>query len=398
MQRAIGILLQMMKGYRCMKKLKTYMIYAALTCLLLLAAGCTEPSLSESTPVESSKSESRPTVSEESLFENSSTAGNDSSVEISDIELSIPPEDSSEVQSSKPQDESSFVPDFSGIYRDEEEEPTLEDIEIPPIEEKEFGFKKTELTIEIGQNNRIPYEFYPVGTTNQVLTWTSSEADVVSVNEDGILTGLRLGQSVVTAVSSKGNTATCTVTVVAEIPLSPLAKLIRTYADGNLANKSFAYVDVNMDGKEELIGRSYGAYGFPVITIIDTESGAVLATFTTGSDEEWGIWKRKNGSMYLLLSYTQNYPNGAVRYGLDEITFEGGITFAHLMARETQSSGNTYYKAEGGQLKVCDHDAYQGLRQVYFADNHQTDVLEPLWMGGTDAEEIATALKNPPKK
>ena len=387
-----------------MKKLKTYTIYAALSCLLLLAAGCTEPDHRENASSEASKTESTPSVSQESVLENSSVAddsfseNSNVSQEISDIELSIPPEESSEPESSIPQDESSFTPDFSGIFRDDEE-PKLEDIEIPPLEEKEFEFKKTELTIAIGQNGKIPYEFYPIGTTNQTMTWSSSDKNVVSVSADGVLTGIGLGTAEITAVTIKGNTATCKVTVVKEIILSPLAKLIQNYANGNLTDKSFAYADVNFDGKEELIGRYYGENGFPVISIMDTASGQVLATFTTGADEEWGIWKRKDGSTYLLLSYTQNFPNGAVRYGLDEIIFEDGLKFVPLMARENKNGSNTYFIREAdGKLKTVNYDGYQSLRQDYFANNHQTAVLELLWMGGTDAEEIATALKTPKKK
>ncbi len=378
-----------------MKKLKIYMLYTFLACLLLLAAGCTEPSSDESASA-ASKGDSTSSVSEESHREDNSS-GNHSGA-VSDIEISIPQDESSQPEISIPQDESSFTPDFSGIYRDDEE-PKLEDLVIPPIEEKEFGFKKTQLTIALQQNGKIPYEFYPVGTTNQALTWSSSDSAVVSVAEDGTLTGLRLGEAVITAVSSKGNTAKCTVTVVKEITLSPLAKLIQTYADGDLTNKSFAYADVNFDGKMELIGRYYGENGFPVITILHTESGLPLATFTTGADEEWGIWKRADGSKYLLLSYTQNHPNGTVRYGLDEITFEGGLKFVPLMARENKNGTNTYYiRGNDGQIKTCDYNGYQAFRQPYFGNNQQTAVLELLWMGGDDAEEIATALKTPSKK
>lgn len=378
-------------------KFKKYLTYTAALCLLLLAAGCTEPSSSESSSDGSSAAESAPAISVESIFdETSSPEGGSASMEISDIVISIPPEDSSEPEISIPENESSFVPDFSGIYRDDEE-PKLEDIVISPIEEKKFEFKKTELTIALNQNSKIPYQFTPVGTTDQTLIWSSSAADVVSVAEDGTLTGLRLGTAVITAVTSKGNTASCTVTVVKEIPLSPLAKLIQTYANGDPADKSFALADVDFDGTAELIARAYGENGFPVITILDTVTGETLTTFTTGSDEEWGIWKSKDGSTYLVLSYTQNHPNGTVRYGLDEITFGGGLTFSPLMARENKNGKNTYYTVSGGQLQTCDYDSYQSFRQVYFAENHQTSVLELLWMGGTDAEEIATALKTPKK-
>ena len=390
------------KGVVIGMKLKKHLTYTAALCLLLLVAGCTEPSSTDSSG-EASATQSKPSVSTKSepdetvpdgefSAEDSSASGG-----ISDIVISIPPEDGSTPDETVPEDESSFEPDFSGIYRDDEE-PKLEDIVISPIEEKSFAFKKTELTIALNQNGKIPYEFYPVGTTDQTLKWSTSASDIVAVAPDGTLTGLRLGKAVITAVTVKGNTATCTVTVVKEIPLSPMAKLIQSYANGNLTDKSFALADVNFDGTKELIARVYGENGFPVVTILDTVSGNTLATFTTGADEEWGIWKRKDGSKYLLLSYTQNYPSGAVRYGLDEITCDNGLTFSPLMARENKNGSNTYYLRENGKLQTCDYNGYQAFRQTYFAANQQTAVLELVWMGGTDAEEIATALTAAKKK
>ncbi len=371
-------------------KLGKYLTYTAIICLLLLAAGCAEQSSAENSSEEASIEASRPSVSSEETVSDSES--NVSQV-ISDIIISEPPDESSQSGTSIP-NESSFVPDFSGIYRDDEE-PQLEEIVIPPLEEKKFGFKQTELTIALRQTSKISYEFYPIGTTNQTLTWSSSAADVVSVAADGTLTGLRLGKAVITAVTSKGNTASCTVTVVAEIPLSPLAKTIQTYTNGNLANKSFALADVDFDGTAELVVRTYGAGGLPEITILHASTGKTLAAFTIGTDEEWGIWKRQDGSTYLLLSYTQNHSNGTVRYCLDEITFgNGSLTFSPLMARETQNGSNTYYTAQSGQLSTTDYNGYQAFRQTYFAANHQTAVLQLRWTGGTDAETIATTLQN----
>ena len=393
------------KGNIIMKK---YLILFAAICVLLFAAGCTEQ-----TNVSEGESAGASSAGESSWGGESltgSSEGEDSPGESSYIvEISIPwsedessqidpsedesdPEDSSVEEPSQPEssEANSSEPDFSGIYRDESE-PKLEDIVISPIEEKEFSFKQTELLVLIGSKVEVPFEFVPVGTTNKKLTWQSSDHQVIRVEEDGSLTAVALGEATVTATTSKGNKATCLVKVVEEIPMSPLASLIYKKTEGSFTGWTFALQDVDGDGVAELLARTHGEDGLPVNYVIRISDGEELYSFVTGVDEEWAAWKRKDGSAFILVSYTQNLKNGDTAYGMDELT---------LTAGKPAVSPVLYRKASGeynaridGTLVKCDKAAYNAVRTAYFAENTQTKELELRWMGGMDAETIATALQ-----
>lgn len=386
--------------------MKKYLFLTAALCLVFFAAGCTEQGGTESHATSETSSVSG---GEESSAYGSSL-GEESSY-VSEIIISWPsdessleeisgdesdPEDSSQVESSAP--ESSEVsrpePDFSGIYRDESE-PKLEDIVISPIEEKEFAFKQTEMMVLLGSKVEVPYEFTPVGTTNRALSWTSSDSEVIRVEADGSLTAVSLGEATVTAVTPKGNKASCLVKVVEEIPMSPLATLIHGKTEGAFAGWTFALQDVDLDGTDELLARTFGEDGLPVITVMNVSTGETLFSFTTGVDEEWATWKRKDGSAFILVSYTQNLKNGDTVYAMDELTLSGGKPVCSPVLCRKVSGGNSSYNARiDGILMNCDKNTYNTIRTAYFAENTQTKELTVRWVGGMDAETIATALQS----
>ncbi len=85
-----------------------------------------------------------------------------------------------------------------------EQDIALESISLP----------KTE-TVEMGKTLTIRATFKPEKATNKILTWSSSNPDVATVDNAGKVTPKKIGSTVITAVSDDGNkTATCTVTVV----------------------------------------------------------------------------------------------------------------------------------------------------------------------------------------
>ena len=55
--------------------------------------------------------------------------------------------------------------------------------------------------------------FTPANATNQAITWSSSDGEVVVVDENGLVTGMKAGTATITATGANNLTATCTVTV-----------------------------------------------------------------------------------------------------------------------------------------------------------------------------------------
>lgn len=83
----------------------------------------------------------------------------------------------------------------------------------------ELTLDKSELTLIKGSQGQLTAACKPVTLLDDSVTWTSSNTDVVTVNENGVLTAVAVGTATVTAVTtakdSSGNplTASCTVTV-----------------------------------------------------------------------------------------------------------------------------------------------------------------------------------------
>lgn len=72
--------------------------------------------------------------------------------------------------------------------------------------------------VKIGTTYTFNPEFNPAKATNKILTWKSSDENVATIDNEGKLTALKKGSTIITATSKDGNkVATCTVTVVDDI-------------------------------------------------------------------------------------------------------------------------------------------------------------------------------------
>lgn len=69
--------------------------------------------------------------------------------------------------------------------------------------------------IELGKTLTLTPTFTPTNATNKVVTWTSSDKSVATVDNAGKVTPVKVGQTVITVTSSENSSikATCTVTV-----------------------------------------------------------------------------------------------------------------------------------------------------------------------------------------
>jgi len=404
-----------------MKSKAKYILTALLCAVLLFAAGC------EDEPAGESSAESGTTVSQTSSVTEESSDLPDSVVESSEdsvIEVSF--DDSSEEASSE---ETSSTPAPRPIFRDEEE-PHLEEIVLSEIEEKGFALLQNRLTVEIGDQIRIPYEFTPIGTTNRALTWTSTNPKAVTVASDGTLTALGTGITYIRATTSTGRYSECKVEVVAELPMSALAKRIKAVAAGEFGGKHFALCDVDLDGVQELIVRVTPAVGLPSVEIYEIEVEPVeepegseepeepitpmpegwLLGFDTGDDEEWAVWEREDGKRFLLVSFSQKLTNGDVHHVMleislseqqendtdetsDEAPWEPVLQCVYILTREVHDGESRYFAQIDGEFAECDSNTYQSVRSAYFAANKQLPEYALEWVGGNDPKEIESQLK-----
>ena len=112
------------------------------------------------------------------------------------------------------------------------EEPAPEVIEVTSV-----SLNQTSLTLEIGESEILTATVLPSNATDQSVTWSSSNASVVSVS-GGTVTAVSEGSAAITARTSNGKTATCSVTV--SVPVCVITSVEGATIDGT---DIFMFVD-----------------------------------------------------------------------------------------------------------------------------------------------------------
>ncbi len=82
----------------------------------------------------------------------------------------------------------------------------------PTVSVTNITLDKTEITLTEGETQQLTATVSPSNATNKTVTWTSSDENVATVNEEGLVTAVKAGTATITAKAGE-KTATCTVTV-----------------------------------------------------------------------------------------------------------------------------------------------------------------------------------------
>lgn len=74
----------------------------------------------------------------------------------------------------------------------------------------------TSVQLKVGEENSLTVSFTPATTTNKSITWSSSNTNVATVSETGLIKAVALGESVITAKTNDGSnlSVTCNVKVI----------------------------------------------------------------------------------------------------------------------------------------------------------------------------------------
>lgn len=83
----------------------------------------------------------------------------------------------------------------------------------PPVLVTNIALSETQLTLEIGKKREIGVALFPNNSTNKAVTWSSSNKEIATVNNQGIIQAKKEGKAVITATTSNGIKASTTVTV-----------------------------------------------------------------------------------------------------------------------------------------------------------------------------------------
>ncbi len=92
-------------------------------------------------------------------------------------------------------------------------------------------------TMKVMDEETLSATVYPANATYQTITWTSSDASIVSVDENGKLKALKQGTATITAVNSEGVSSKCAVTVMGGILFE---QTFEDESNGAFVNKSIA--------------------------------------------------------------------------------------------------------------------------------------------------------------
>lgn len=87
------------------------------------------------------------------------------------------------------------------------------------IEVSDISLDPTTLTLSEGETATLTATLLPEDASDKTITWASADPKIATV-EDGLVTGIKEGTTIITATSSNGLTATCMVTVYSR-PLTP---------------------------------------------------------------------------------------------------------------------------------------------------------------------------------
>ena len=86
-------------------------------------------------------------------------------------------------------------------------------IKVNPIVASSVSLDKSNITLSINETNQLLTTVLPLGTKDKSIIWSSSSSNIASVSQKGLVSGLSQGTATITATTTNGFSAICTVTV-----------------------------------------------------------------------------------------------------------------------------------------------------------------------------------------
>ncbi|WP_433945225.1 DUF5057 domain-containing protein [Paenibacillus sp. SN-8-1] len=215
------------------------------------------------------------------------------------------------------------------------------------VKSKLTGLNLTGTTLYVNQSKQLTAQFVPANVTNVPITWASSDPNVAIVTQDGKITGITKGTTVITITSQENKSISASATV------SVIAPELTFNTTGVALGKKFTLTPNSITLAE---GDSIKSYSWSDVTIADDASAGEIEL--RGGDTTDTVTYRalKHGNVDIKLTittslgYTESFVNtvsiAPVKLQLPStMTLDTGITkeFNNLLASDpTDGKGNIY--------------------------------------------------------
>lgn len=217
-----------------------------------------------------------------------------------------------------------------------------------------ISLNESSLSIAPGESYSLSATVYPENAAVKDLRWGSTDESVVTVNSDGVITGVASGEAKVSAVAMDGSgvSAVCNVTV--HLPLEGMSLASTTlelektttrdvgvmFNPANASNKGFSATSSNTSVATVAVSGTAlkvtgTGYGTATISVVSDEGGFTATLDVTVTPyrtvQNLALAVRKNGVRYYIPreDYTGSVPAGYSKDGL-AISYAGSSFILHM--------------------------------------------------------------------
>ncbi len=253
-----------------------------------------------------------------------------------------------------------------------------------------LSLEETSAFLELGQSRILTATVLPEDATNKSVTWESSDPNIASVSESGVVTGHHIGSTTITATTTDGGfTASCevkvmasntrTTNIVADLGVLKQAAMSQT----RTAPLSLIYEEIGIDQTDWL-----NAYGEPIMT------SYIPSGVTTSYDSNSGFEVQFNQDVAIgvgSLSYTFSPQNAFIqltptivyniRWSIQPTT---GVENNHEWVDLGLPSGLKWATCNVGATAPEEYGDYfaWGETEPYYTEGHSQDSPCSTWKTG----------------
>ena len=211
-----------------------------------------------------------------------------------------------------------------------------------------ISLNKSTTSLTEGESETLTATITPSNATgDKTVKWSSSNGVVAAVDSNGKVTAKKAGTAVITATSSNGKTAGCTVTVKQKDTYTGLRDVngTLTYFNNGQADKTYtgfvSYAGNNYYVINGVVDTSYTNVTYDGKDWLYVENGKVRYDYTGIRPNENGWWRIENGKVNFDYTGVAENENGWWR-------IEGGkVNFDYNGIAENE---NGWWKIEGGKV------------------------------------------------